>query len=61
MSYNVAYPELGLINKEASKVQIIELTDLTEDIRDCIIAESILSEDSASFAQILSKSPKKSQ
>ncbi|MGP5543395.1 hypothetical protein ACTXMH_12750, partial [Psychrobacter celer] len=48
-----------LINKKASKVQIIELTDLTDDIRDCIIAESILSEDSASFAQILSKSPKK--
>ena len=48
-----------LIDKIANKVQIIELTDLTKDIRECISAESILSEDNTSFAQILSASPKK--
>ncbi|SNT71027.1 hypothetical protein [Psychrobacter sp. LV10R520-6] len=50
-----------LIDKDSNKVQIIELTDLTEDIRDCIIAESILSEDNASFAKILETSPKKAR
>lgn len=48
-----------LIDREANKVQIIELTDLTEHIKECIIAESIFSEDKASFAKMLAVKPKK--
>lgn len=55
----ISQADYFLIDRVSNKVQIIELTDLTEDIRDCIIAESILSEDDASFAQILSRSPRK--
>lgn len=55
----ISQADYFLIDKLSNKAQIIELTDLTKDIRDCIIAESILAKDSTSFAQTLSISPKK--
>lgn len=50
-----------LIDKSSNRAQIIELTDLTKEIKDCIIAESMLPNDIESFASLLTSSPKKAQ
>lgn len=47
-----------LINTELTKVQFIELTDLSEHINECIFAESMLRSNTDSFSAILNKSPK---
>ena len=50
-----------LINKEKTKVQFIELTDLSDHIKECMFAETIMQSNSESFATILVKSPKKAE
>ncbi|MGO2340793.1 MAG: hypothetical protein ACTH5M_09390 [Psychrobacter sp.] len=50
-----------LINNEITKVQFIELTDLSNHIKECIFAETIIRSNSDSFATILGKSPKKAE
>lgn len=48
-----------LINNEITKVQFIELTDISNHIKECIRAESILKTEAESFATMLGKSPDK--
>lgn len=50
-----------LINSEVTKVQFIELSDLSNHIKECIFAESIINSSSESFATILGRSTKNAE
>lgn len=50
-----------LVNNENTKAQFLELTDLSDHIKECMLAESVMKRDSESFAATLGKSPDKAR
>lgn len=59
--HQMSQADYFLILPELHKVQFIEFTALTNDIRDCLIADYILEEDLDSYANLLKKKPHKAK
>lgn len=57
----ISQSDYFLIDEKQENVQFIELTDLSEGIKECIISEKILSDDIDGFSQALNRQPKKAQ
>lgn len=57
----ISQADYFLILPDVNKVQFIEFTALTNDIRDCLIADYILDGDLESYASLLKKKPHKAK
>lgn len=57
----ISQTDYFLIQPKTNKAQFIEFTSLTDDIRDCLIAEIILEGDLDSYATLLRKKPNKAK
>lgn len=55
----ISQADYVLIDKQSNEAQILEITDLSNAIRECLIAESIAQEEIKNFAREIGKSDKK--